>query len=81
MKQNGLRIYHGPDDGDRPPVARAVVPAPSVQMPLGEILPLLADAHLNQRAWIHDFGGDTITVSADLYEVLLAYQRYQRSSA
>ncbi len=81
MKRNSLRIYHGPDDRGRQPATKTVVSTPCIQVPLREILPLLADAHMNQRAWLQDFGADTLTVSRDLYEVMLAYQRYQRPSA
>jgi hypothetical protein len=44
-------------------------------------MPLLADAVNNQRTWVGDFADDEITISTDLYEVLLAYQYYQRPSA
>lgn len=81
MKRDHLRVYHGPDGSGRQRSAGAVAHPPRIEVPLREILPLLADAHMNQRAWVHDFGADPITVSADLYEVLLAYQRYQRPSA
>ena len=50
-------------------------------VPLSEALPLLADAFNAQRTWLGDFEDDEITVSADLYEVLLAYQFYRRPSA
>jgi hypothetical protein len=50
-------------------------------MPLREILPLLADAYESQRTWVRDFEDDQVTLSADLYEVLLAYQYYRRPSA
>jgi len=46
-----------------------------------EVLPLLADAVASQRTWLKDFKDDEITISADLYEVLLAYQYFRRPSA
>jgi len=49
-----------------------------VTVPLGDVLPILADAQRQNRAWVHDFLGDEITISSDLYEVLLAYQHYRR---
>ena len=47
-----------------------------VTVNVGEVLPLLADAVASQRTWLSDFENDEITISADLYEVLLAYQYY-----
>jgi hypothetical protein len=52
-----------------------------VNVPLGEVLPLLADAVRNERTWLRDFEDDQITISTDLYEVILAYQHYRRPSA
>ena len=49
--------------------------------PLGEVLPLLLDAARSQRAWVDDFADDNISISSDLYEVLLAYQHFRRPSA
>ena len=48
---------------------------------LGEVLPLLADAVASHRTWLSDFEDDEITISADLYEVLLAYQYYRHPAA
>jgi hypothetical protein len=53
----------------------------SITVPLGEILPLLADAVASRRTWLSDFEDDQITISADLYEVLLAYQYYRHPAA
>ena len=50
-------------------------------MNVGEVLPLLADAVASQRTWLSDFENDEITISADLYEVLLAYQYYRHPAA
>ncbi|MBN2580360.1 MAG: hypothetical protein JXB10_15350 [Pirellulales bacterium] len=46
-----------------------------------DVLPLMADAWQSRRTWVHDFNDDEITISMDLYEVLLAYQHYRRPSA
>ena len=48
---------------------------------VGEVLPLLADAVASRRTWLSDFEDDEITISADLYEVLLAYQYYRHPAA
>jgi hypothetical protein len=53
----------------------------TVTIALGEILPLLADAVRNERTWLRDFEEDPVTISTDLYEVILAYQHYRRPSA
>jgi hypothetical protein len=35
----------------------------------------------SQRVWLSDFEDDDITISSDLYEIILAYQHYRRPSA
>lgn len=81
MTRSRLRIYRGPEDtlptAQLPPAA----PAQTVTAPVGEVLPLLADALENQRTWLGDFEDEEITLSSDLYEVLLAYQFFRRPSA
>jgi hypothetical protein len=76
MSYSRLRIFHGPHDA----LAVEDVPARAntVTVPLGDILPTLADAVLDRRAWVQDFLNDEITISTDLYEVLLAYEHYRR---
>jgi len=76
MAQAQLRVYFGPEE--------EAAPAPAVNtitVPLGEILPLLADAYQSRRTWLNDFSREAVQISADLYEVLLAYQHYRRPSA
>jgi len=80
MKPNRLRVYYGPEAR----VAAAQENGPredSVTVPLAEILPLLADAVKNDRTWLRDLADDEITISNDLYEVILAYQHVRRPSA
>jgi hypothetical protein len=55
--------------------------ADRISMPLSEILPLLADAFRNDRTWLRDFRDDEVSISTDLYEVVLAYQHCCRPSA
>ena len=75
-----LRLYHGPSDA-----VDSVSPTPPHQamaaVPLGEAIPLLADAYLSGRTWLKDFEDEELTMSADLYEVILTYQFYRRPSA
>lgn len=79
MKSNHLRVYHGPH-ADAPTTARRTA-RQNVTVPLVEVLPLLADAVQSERTWLRDFEDDEITISMDLYEVILAYQHYRRPSA
>ena len=76
MAQAQLRVDFGPEQD--------AVPTPAgntVSVPLAEILPLLADAHNSRRTWLGDFAREAVQISADLYEVLLAYQHYRKPSA
>jgi hypothetical protein len=41
----------------------------------------LAEAVRSQRTWLADFANDEVTISADLYEVLMAYQHFRRPVA
>ncbi len=76
-----LKLYRGPEENAAPTLAKNSAGKPCVTAPLTEVLPLLADAVSSQRTWLADFDDDEITISADLYEVLLAYQFYRRPSA
>lgn len=51
-------------------------PAPRAERPirLRELLPLLADARINQHAWLEDFLDDEVVVTADLHDVLQAFR-------
>lgn len=75
---HALRIYRGPTEKR---AARTSPPPRTVTVNLTEVLPLLADAVNSRRTWLEDFDRDEITISSDLYEVLLAYQYYRRPSA
>ena len=78
MSYSRLRVFH-----DRPMHLQIaeVPPRPhTVTVPLGDVLPLLAEAVRGRRGWINDFLDDEITLSSDLYEVLLAFDHYRRSA-
>ncbi len=82
MRPTHLRVYYGPqDEAAAVGVAEQHSPRETVTVPLADVLPLLADAVQSQRTWLGDFADDEITISMDLYEVLLAYQHYRRPSA
>ncbi len=82
MSPNHLHVYYGPEEN---PATLGVAESPShretVTVPLTEVMPLLADAAQSERTWLRDFEDDEVTISMDLYEVLLAYQHYRRPSA
>jgi hypothetical protein len=81
MARSQLRVYYGPQTDVCASVNEAKQNQDAVTVPLGEILPLLADAVRNERTWLRDFEDDQVTISTDLYEVILAYQHYRRPSA
>jgi hypothetical protein len=79
MAQPRLRIYFGPD---RETTTASPESSPEqVTVPLGEVLSWLTEAIINGRTWLQDFEDDEVTISSDLYEVILAYQHYRRPSA
>ena len=81
MASTKLRIYRGP--AEKTPTRRPASKsgAATVTVNLDEVLPLLADAVASRRTWLTDFADDQITIPADLYEVLLAYQYYRHPAA
>ena len=80
MNASHLRVYYGPQDenskGNATDTHRE-----TVAVPLMEVMPLLTDALQSHRTWLRDFADDEVSISMDLYEVLLAYQHYRRPSA
>jgi hypothetical protein len=52
-----------------------------VRLPLGDVLPMLLDAVHSNRTWLSDFERDEVTISTDLYEMILAYQYCRRPGA
>ena len=78
MSSAPLRIYYGPQDELPGAADDAKHARQTVTVPLGEILPLLAEAVQSERTWLGDFDADEVTISMDLYEVILAYQHYRR---
>jgi hypothetical protein len=79
MAHPHLRIYYGP--GETVAAEKSSEPDHSLQrvtVQLSDVFPLLRDAVASERTWLQDFADDEITISSDLYEVLLAYQHYCR---
>jgi len=82
MGASHLRLYYGPtDDSANIEVCRDQKDRETCTLPLMDVLPLLGDAVQSQRTWLRDFKDDEITISMDLYEMILAYQHYRRPSA
>jgi type VI protein secretion system component VasK len=81
MFQPQLRIYYGPQEEEQLSQANRSEVTSVVNVPLREVLPLLVDAVQSRRTWLKDFEHEEITLSLDLYEVLLAYQHHRRPSA
>ncbi len=79
MARARLRVYYGPES--RTSTGAVESAQRQVTVPLGEILPLLADAVQSKRTWLKDFTEDEVTISTDLYEIILAYQHCRRPSA
>lgn len=52
-----------------------------VSVSAGDLIPLLLDAALANRAWLEDFADDNIEITQDLYEVLIAYRRFRVEAA
>ncbi|QDU54256.1 hypothetical protein [Aeoliella mucimassa] len=79
MPATRLRLYRGPEqptEGAEPELQSSE--RKKVTRPAGEVMALLADAYASRRTWLSDFDEDHITISNDLYEVLLAYRFFNR---
>lgn len=81
MARNRLRIYYGPEESVLTAEEHGSGARPMVTLPLADVLPLMVEAYHDRRAWLNDFSDDPMTISSDLYEVLLAYQHFRRPSA
>ena len=81
MARSNLRIYRGPAEKTVTLRSDSTAQSAKITVNLGEVLPLIADAVTSRRTWLTDFEDDQITISADLYEVLLAYQYYRHPAA
>lgn len=58
--------------------AAGVARAKPMSMPLGKLAELLLDAAQSNRLWLQDFGDDLVTVDADVFEILMAYDQMRR---
>lgn len=80
MARPKLRLYFGPEQSNTTPASAAAAPD-RLTVPLGDILPMLAEAYRGRRLWLNDFADDEVTISTDLYEILLAYENLHRPAA
>ncbi len=82
MIRGRLRIYCGPEEnGAAVTVATAQEKQQTITVSAREIFTALADAVRHDRAWLRDFEDEDVTISSDLYEIILAYQHFRRPSA
>ncbi len=81
MAMRQLRVYSEPDLALRDFSVVEESADRGVQVTLGDILPLLADAVTSNRTWLTDFAEDEITISSDLHDVLQAYRHFRRPGA
>jgi hypothetical protein len=51
-----------------------------VSITLAELCSILTDATQSRRAWLRDFRGDEVQISADLYDVLSTYWNMRRGA-
>ena len=79
MAQPQLRVYYGPA-GSEDKALKSNFARECVSVPLGEILPALASAVRTRRAWVRDFADDEVTISTDLYEVIMAFSNLRPSA-
>jgi hypothetical protein len=70
-----LRVYTDPQEPGETPAQQ-----PSVNVTLGELLPLVALAHRNNYIWLQDFLEDEVSITPDLYDVLRAFRCYRPSA-
>lgn len=70
-----LRVYpHSPERH------ASSTPEPTIRVRLGDLFPLLAQAHRGNYLWLNDFEDDEICVTPDLYEVLASFRCYRPSA-
>jgi hypothetical protein len=53
---------------------------PAIRVRLGDLFPLLAQAHRGNYLWLNDFEDDEVCISPDLYDILNAFRAYRPSA-
>ncbi|MEQ9408794.1 MAG: hypothetical protein RIK87_13750 [Fuerstiella sp.] len=70
-----LRLFIGEDEpGDTEFAPR------EVSIELQELTRILSDAIIWERSWVADLADERVKISADLYEVLVAYSQMRPSA-
>ena len=69
-----ISIFNG-SDRTAPPTSLRYCRSDRVTVNAGETLALLLHAARTNRSWLGDFADETLEVSRDMYEVLLAFKR------
>ena len=70
-----LRVYRSAQDDEE-----GTLPASTVRVTLGELLPLVALAQRHNYLWLRDFLDDEVRVTEDLYDVLQAFRCHRPSA-
>ena len=78
MQSNHLKVYHGPQADT---VEIDCTSTDSISISLGKSFHSWQKPIQSNRTWLKDFSNDEVTISTDLYEVILAYQHFRRPSA
>ena len=82
-KESRLKVYFGPNDRlqvDDTTVRSSSNVSGRHVVKLADIIDPLCDAIDSDRTWLRDFRDDEVTISKDLYDVLLAYQKLRDSA-
>ncbi len=67
-----LRVFPRSLEDESEPVQAA-----TVRIRLGDLFPLLAQAHRGNHLWLNDFEEDEVCITPDLYDVLTAFRCYR----
>jgi hypothetical protein len=70
-----LRLFIGEDEHSGTEVVER-----EVAIELRELTAILADAIIWDRSWVSDVADERVTISADLYEVLMVYKQMRPSA-
>lgn len=74
LPARSLRLY-APTETTSEPEAPG-----TIKLHLGDLLPLVASVLDGNYSWLDDFLEDEVTITEDLYEVLIAFSRYRPSA-
>jgi len=81
MHNGKLRVFFGPDDVSEAESALQTPRPDTVTVKASDVISMLQQAIATNRNWLQDFADDEMTITSDLYDVLVAHQYYHRPSA